>query len=155
MVCCASIMLTYRVKYKLGNERNWLCLELEHSIIGTLKSMCVSLYRDYNYLSSVLSLCSSKVVTGFHSFKSHLFMSFWATRCRKWCGLSSLKLRRFWRAPRSWWQIGWPIPGWLLSSPHHWKPHFSDVKIYLESCMALQLNNESWDVSCNRRPQVF
>ena len=28
----------------------------------------------------------------------------------------------------------------LLSSPHHWKPHFSDIKIYLESCVALQLN---------------
>ena len=30
----------------------------------------------------------------------------------------------------------------LLSSPHHWKPHFSDVKIYLESCVALQLDSE-------------
>ena len=35
----------------------------------------------------------------------------------------------------------------LLSSPHHWKPHFSDVKIYLESCMALQLNRDTPDAS--------
>ena len=25
----------------------------------------------------------------------------------------------------------------LLSSPHHWKAHFADIKIYLESCVAL------------------
>ena len=35
------------------------------------------------------------------------------------------------------------LPGLgLLSLAHHWKPHFSDVKIYLKSCVGLQLNSE-------------
>ena len=33
----------------------------------------------------------------------------------------------------------------LLSSPQQWKPHFSDLKIYLESCVALQLNDSASD----------
>jgi hypothetical protein len=32
----------------------------------------------------------------------------------------------------------------LLTSPHHWKPHFADIKMYLESCVAL--NRRSYSI---------